>query len=154
MFIWQLREYNEVDPIIFSVGEDEDVSIGYVAEQIVKAFDFQGEVRVGSSPLMFNKILTNAPPQFDTSKSDGQYRKPASNEKLLRLMRETSKDNEEFKFTPFEQGLKESVDWFIENYHQARTGKVAVNVATTTTSKDYGAAKLVAREIANGTASL
>lgn len=53
MFIWQLREYNEVDPIIFSVGEDEDVSIGYVAEQIVKAFDFQGEVRVGSSPLMF-----------------------------------------------------------------------------------------------------
>ena len=65
-------------------------------------------------------------------------------------MRETSKDNEEFKFTPFEQGLKESVDWFIENYHQARTGQVPINVV----SKDHGAAKLVAREIANGTASL
>jgi hypothetical protein len=37
-------------------------------------------------------------------------------------VRETSKDNEEFKFTPFEQGLKQSVDWFIENYHQARIG--------------------------------
>jgi hypothetical protein len=94
-----------------------------------------------------------ASPQFDTSKSDGQYRKPASNEKLLRLMRETSKDNEEFKFTPFEQGLKESVDWFIENYHQARTGQVAVNGATTT-GKDHVATKLVTREIANGTASL
>lgn len=105
MFIWQLREYDDdVEPIIFSVGEDDDVSIRYVAEQIVKAFDFKGEV------------------QFDTSKSDGQFRKPASNEKLLRLVRETSKDNEEFKFTPFEHGLKESVDWFIENYHQARIG--------------------------------
>lgn len=51
MFIWQLREYNDVEPIIFSVGEDDDVSIRYVAEQIAKAFDFQGEVRVGSSPM-------------------------------------------------------------------------------------------------------
>jgi GDP-L-fucose synthase len=50
MFIWQLREYNDVEPIIFSVGENDDVSIRYVAEQIVKAFDFQGEVTVGSSP--------------------------------------------------------------------------------------------------------
>jgi nucleoside-diphosphate-sugar epimerase len=49
MFIWQLREYNDVEPIIFSVGEDDDVSIRYVAEQIVKAFDFQGEVTVGPS---------------------------------------------------------------------------------------------------------
>jgi GDP-L-fucose synthase len=92
-------------------------------------------------------------PQFDTTKSDGQYRKPASNEKLLRLMRETSQDNEEFKFTPFERGLKESVDWFIENYHQARTGEIAVSGATTT-SKDAGATKAVTRDIANGAASL
>ena len=52
MFIWQLREYNDVEPIIFSVAEDDDVSIRFVAEQIVKAFDFKGEVRVGPSPLM------------------------------------------------------------------------------------------------------
>ena len=52
MFIWQLREYNDVEPIIFSVGQDDDVSIRFVAEQIVKAFDFQGEVRVGSPPSM------------------------------------------------------------------------------------------------------
>jgi hypothetical protein len=103
-------------------------------------------------------VLTYGSAQFDTSKSDGQYRKPASNEKLIRLMRETSKDNEEFKFTPFEQGLKESVDWFIENYDQARTGPVpaAANGATTTTTKDLAAAKVATRDIniANGTASL
>jgi len=73
-------------------------------------------------------------------------------------MRETSKDNEEFKFTPFEQGLKESVDWFIENYHQARTGSApaTTNGTTATASKDLGAAKVVTRDIniANGTASL
>jgi len=106
MFIWQLREYNDVEPIIFSVGENEDVSIRYVAEQIVSAFGFEGEVK------------------FDTSKSDGQFRKPASNEKLLRLVRETSKDNEEFKFTPFEKGLKDTVDWFNANYDNARIGQV------------------------------
>lgn len=35
--------------------------------------------------------------QFDTSRADGQYRKPASNAKLLNLIGD-------FKFTPFEQG--------------------------------------------------
>ncbi|KAH9024570.1 hypothetical protein EDB85DRAFT_1987324 [Lactarius pseudohatsudake] len=106
MFIWQLREYDDVEPIIFSVGENEDVSIRYVAEQIVDAFGFKGEVK------------------FDTSKSDGQFRKPASNDKLLRLVRETSKDNEEFTFTPFEKGLKDSVDWFVKNYDNARIGQI------------------------------
>lgn len=70
-------------------------------------------------------------------------------------MRETSKDNEEFKFTPFEQGLKESVDWFIENYHQARTGPVPAT-ADEVTTKDLAATKVVTRDIniANGVASL
>jgi hypothetical protein len=35
--------------------------------------------------------------QFDTTKADGQFRKPASNKKLLQHIGE-------FKFTPFEQG--------------------------------------------------
>lgn len=53
MFIWQLREYNDVEPIIFSTAEDDDVSIRYVAEQIVKAFDFRGEVKVSLCLLKF-----------------------------------------------------------------------------------------------------
>ena len=87
-------------------------------------------------------VLTNGFAQFDTSKSDGQFRKQASNEKLVRLMRETSKDNEEFKFTPFEQGLKESVDWFIENYDQARTSSVPTTAnGAATTTKDSAKAR-------------
>jgi GDP-L-fucose synthase len=99
LFIWQLREYDDVEPVILSgtlvpfprfveriltcpdtVGEDEEVSIKQVTDAIVKAMKFDGQYT------------------FDTSKADGQFRKPASNKKLLDLMGG-------FQFTPFEQGM-------------------------------------------------
>lgn len=46
LFIWVLREYPEIDPIILSVGEKDEVSIKQVAESIVKAVNFTGEVKV------------------------------------------------------------------------------------------------------------
>ncbi|KZT64136.1 NAD(P)-binding protein [Daedalea quercina L-15889] len=97
LFIWQLREYDDVEPVILSVGEDEEVSIKQVADAIVKAVDFQGEYT------------------FDTTKADGQFRKPASNKKLLSLMGD-------FEFTPFDKALDETVKWFVANYDNARTG--------------------------------
>jgi len=97
LFIWQLREYNDVEPIILSVGEDEEVSIKEVADAIVKAVGFTGEYK------------------FDTSRADGQFRKPASNAKLLKLIGG-------FEFTPFEKALDETVQWFLSNYANARTG--------------------------------
>ncbi|KAG8906979.1 hypothetical protein FRB99_005621 [Tulasnella sp. 403] len=99
LFIWMLREYDDVEPLILSVGEDEEVSIKAVADAIVKAVGFQGEYK------------------FDTTRADGQFRKPASNARLLSLIGE-------FKFTPFEQALDETVTWFLQNYATARTGKV------------------------------
>ncbi|MEE6462954.1 hypothetical protein FKM82_005710 [Ascaphus truei] len=48
LFIWVLREYEEVDPIILSVGEEDEVSIKEAAESIVTAMDFKGEVIVSS----------------------------------------------------------------------------------------------------------
>ncbi|KAG6805028.1 GDP-L-fucose synthase, partial [Arthromyces matolae] len=42
LFIWQLREYDDVEPVILSVGEDEEVSIKEVADAIVKAVGFEG----------------------------------------------------------------------------------------------------------------
>jgi GDP-L-fucose synthase len=44
--VWSLREYNEIEPIILSVSEDAEVSIGQVAKSIVDAFDFGGEIQV------------------------------------------------------------------------------------------------------------
>ncbi|KAF9453309.1 NAD(P)-binding protein [Macrolepiota fuliginosa MF-IS2] len=99
LFIWMLREYDDVEPVILSVGEDEEVSIKEVADAIVKAVNFRGDYT------------------FDTSRADGQFRKPASNKKLLTLMNG-------FEFTPFEKALDITVDWFLKNYDTARTGKV------------------------------
>ena len=89
--IWTLHSYDEIAPIILSPAEDEEVSIKQVADAIVKAVGFEGEYT------------------FDTSKADGQYRKPASNRKLLAKIGG-------FEFTDFEVALKDSVDWFVQNY--------------------------------------
>lgn len=44
--IWTLYEYNEIDPIILSTGEDEEISIKDVADAIVKAVGFEGDYQV------------------------------------------------------------------------------------------------------------
>ncbi|KAI8391218.1 uncharacterized protein BYT42DRAFT_186026 [Radiomyces spectabilis] len=95
LFIWTLREYKEIDPIILSVGEEDEVSIKDVADAIVKAIDFKGDY------------------SFDTSRADGQYKKTASNAKLRKYL-------PDFKFTPFDVAVKESVEWFVENYETCR----------------------------------
>ncbi|BGP34955.1 hypothetical protein JCM10296v2_006779 [Rhodotorula toruloides] len=100
LFIWQLKEYPEIDPIILSVGEEDEITIKQVAESIVKAVGFQGEVT------------------WDSSKADGQYKKTASNSKLRKYL-------PDFQFTPFDVALQESVDWFVQNYDKARTGAAA-----------------------------
>ncbi|CED82874.1 gdp-l-fucose synthetase [Phaffia rhodozyma] len=105
LFIWTLREYNEIDPVILSVAEHDEIPIKTVADTIVKLMDFQGEY------------------SFDTTKSDGQFRKPASNEKLQKLM--TANGGAPFEFTPFEEAMKASIDWFVKNYDSARTANKA-----------------------------
>jgi len=44
--IWALREYNEVEPIILSVDEKDEISIKDVAEAVVGAFKFPGQLEV------------------------------------------------------------------------------------------------------------
>ena len=111
------------------------MSVKYVAESIVKAFEFKGECTARISLFLSFSDPAEFHSQFDTTKSDGQLRKPASNEKLLSLI------GDDFQFTPFEQGiyiyrpfffrlleitlflaLDATVKWFTENYETARTG--------------------------------
>ena len=47
-----LREYDEIDPVILSVGEDEEVSIKQVADAIVKAMGFKGRYEVRTAALI------------------------------------------------------------------------------------------------------
>nr|XP_018266570.1 uncharacterized protein I303_00545 [Kwoniella dejecticola CBS 10117]OBR88728.1 hypothetical protein I303_00545 [Kwoniella dejecticola CBS 10117] len=96
LFIWVLRKYSDIDPVILSVAENDEITIREVADAIVEAMGFEGSVK------------------YDTSKADGQYRKPASNDKLTKLMVESG--SAEFEFTPFKSALQESVNWFLANY--------------------------------------
>jgi len=95
LMIWTLREYKESDPIILSVGEEDEVSIGDVAMAVARACDFKGEIK------------------FDTTKADGQYKKTANNAKLRKYL-------PDFKFTPMEAAMDETVKWFLANYESVR----------------------------------
>jgi GDP-L-fucose synthase len=90
---WAIDNYDEAEPIIFSTSEE--ISIAEVVELLVDAFNFKGAVR------------------FDKTKPNGQHRKPSDNSKLKSYL-------PDFKFTPIEEGLKETVKWFIDNYETAR----------------------------------
>lgn len=95
LMIWVLREYAEVEPIILSVDEKDEISIKEAAELVVEAMDFGGDVI------------------YDTTRSDGQYKKTASNAKLRKYL-------PEFQFTPIKKAIKETADWFSSNYDSAR----------------------------------
>ena len=95
LFVWVLREYEEVEPIILATDEEDEVSIKEVAEMILEAFEFKGEVK------------------FLTDKADGQFKKTASNAKLRKYL-------PDFKFVPTREAIKRTVEWYIENYETAR----------------------------------
>jgi GDP-L-fucose synthase len=90
---WVLENYDEPEPIILSTSEE--ISIKDVVYMIAELMDFNGIIK------------------FDVTKPDGQYRKPSDNTKLLNYL-------PDFKFTPLYEGLKETINWFIENYEKVR----------------------------------
>ncbi|KTF74379.1 hypothetical protein cypCar_00050083, partial [Cyprinus carpio] len=106
LFLWVLREYDEVEPIILSVGEEDELTVKDAVDAVVEAFRFEGKV------ITYSRTLTKRS-QYDTSKSDGQIKKTASNAKLRKYL-------PDFKFTPFKQAILETCDWFAANFDSAR----------------------------------
>jgi len=86
-----LENYKLPDPIILAPDPLDEVSIGYISELIAKEFDFDGPI------------------QYDTTKSDGQFKKTASNS----LFRSYFPN---YKFKSLELGIGETVEWFKLNY--------------------------------------
>ena len=95
LMLWALEHYQEIDPIILCVDEKDEITIADLVQIIAKEIDFKG------------KII------FDQTKPDGQYKKTASNTKLRKLY-------PNFKFTTIQTGLKETIQWFIQNYNHIR----------------------------------
>ena len=91
LIIWCLENYNDIDPII--LADSKEYSIKEIGEIIAENFNIDNI-------------------QFDTSFSDGQYKKTASNQKLLSLL--------DFEFTDINIGLQKSCKWFIDNYENCR----------------------------------
>jgi GDP-L-fucose synthase len=90
---WVLENYNEDEPVILSTSEE--ISIKEVVDIIVELMNFKGKVK------------------WDTDKPDGQFRKPSDNSKIKNYL-------PNFKFTPFYNGLKETINWFESNYENIR----------------------------------
>jgi GDP-L-fucose synthase len=90
---WVLHNYNENEPIILSTSEE--VQIMDVVSIIVELMNFKGEVI------------------YDSSKPDGQFRKPSDNFKIKHYL-------PNFEFTPIYEGLKETIHFFESNYNKIR----------------------------------
>ena len=95
LMLWSLLEYDKKDTLILSVGEKQEVSIKKVATLIAEKMDYKEKMT------------------FDTTKSDGQYKKTASNKLLL-------KQYPNFKFVDIKEGLDNTIQWFIDNYDSCR----------------------------------
>ena len=92
---WVLNNYTENEPIILSTSEE--IPIKDVVEIIVELMNFKGEVI------------------FDSSKPDGQFRKPSDNSKIKHYL-------PNFQFTPIYDGLKQTIEYF-ENHYNVITRK-------------------------------
>lgn len=91
--VWVLLHYEEDEPLIIS-NEDE-YSISSVVTAIAKEMNYEGEI------------------YWDKSKSDGQYKKTVSSAKLRTFIPDLT-------FRGLEEGLRETVKWFKDNYHILR----------------------------------
>ena len=85
--------YTEGEPVILSSSTE--ISIRDLVHLIAEIFDFKRNIK------------------FDTSKPEGQFRKPSDNSVIKNMF-------SDFSFTPIEEGLKESINWFKENYPNIR----------------------------------
>ena len=97
LMIWTLRSYDSIEPLILSVDESAEISIKDVALAVAKGMGFTGNV------------------VMDSTKSDGQFKKTACNDKLRAL-------RPDYKFTTFEAGVAEACRWFEENFETCRKG--------------------------------
>lgn len=90
---WVLDNYEENEPIILSTSEE--ISIKEVVGIITELMNFKRNVK------------------WDSSKPDGQFKKPSDNSKIKNYL-------PDFKFTPLYDGLKETIEYFENNYNIIR----------------------------------
>lgn len=73
-----------------------ELSVREIAKAVAAAAGFEGRI------------------VFDTSKPDGQFRKPTDNSRLLSVL------PADWKWTPLSEGLKETIEWYRANQSRVR----------------------------------
>lgn len=91
--LWALKNYNDEEPLIMTSGIE--TSIKDAVNIIANHFNFENEII------------------FDTSKPDGQFRKPSDTSKLEKCL-------PNFIWKSLDEGIFETVDWFMTNYPKIR----------------------------------
>ncbi len=95
ILLFLLENYSGMEPC--NIGSTGESSIREIAKIICNNLDYD-----------YNKIV------WDDSKPSGQYRKPSSNDKLMRLG--WPQEN----YTSLEEGLQTVCEWFQKNYPEVR----------------------------------
>jgi len=94
ILLFLMENYDEPEPI--NIGNTEEYAIKEVVEIICDILGYTGAV------------------VWNTDMPLGQHRKPSSNQKLLDLGWKNQ------RYTPLEEGLKKTCEWFIMNYPKVR----------------------------------
>ena len=94
ILLFLLETYDGADPI--NIGNTEEHSIKEVAEILCELLEYEGTLR------------------WNTEMPAGQYKKPSSNDKLLRLGWNAT------NYTPLKEGLNKVCEWFKINYPNVR----------------------------------
>ena len=84
---WVLENYSSPEPLVISTNQE--ISITEVAHEIIRIMKYEGNV-------VYN------------GERDGIIRKPSDSSKLERML-------PDFNFTPINEGLRKSIDWFNRN---------------------------------------
>jgi len=112
LLIWTLEHYDSnVDKedvgteagagtLILSVDPADEISIADVVRHIADAIGLDNDI------------------VYDTAQPDGQFKKTADNAKFKRLYGHDAP----FAFTPIRHGIRETVQWFVQNYPHVRIG--------------------------------
>ena len=105
ILIWTLEHYDAdteigagAGTLILSVDPADEISIAQVVRHIADIIGLDNDI------------------VYDLSQPDGQFKKTADNSKFKRLYG----DDAPFAFTPIRRGIRDTVQWFVENYHNAR----------------------------------
>tara|TARA_R100000234_G_C4971895_1_gene166592 strand:- start:7 stop:933 length:927 start_codon:yes stop_codon:yes gene_type:complete len=83
------------DPMPINIGNPSEISIKEIVDKISNILGYNGDII------------------WDTSKPEGQFRKPSSNERLLAIC-------PELEYTSLQSGLEQTCEWFLEAYPNVR----------------------------------